>query len=175
MRQLILTAIGRDRAGLVSALAEQVQSHGGTWEFSEMAELAGTFAGVVQVAVPAAQADAFIADLSRLDADLEVRVRPADEPTTTVTSTLHIELIADDRPGLVKEISTTLAHLGVGIGRLETSTRPAPMSGGQLFVLRAVAAVPADVAHAQVRTALENLSNELLVELRVDDEATEPA
>ncbi|PZO58332.1 MAG: transcriptional regulator, partial [Pseudoxanthomonas suwonensis] len=31
MTQLVLTAIGDDREGLVSALAEQVDLHGGNW------------------------------------------------------------------------------------------------------------------------------------------------
>ncbi|MFV0425414.1 MAG: glycine cleavage system protein R [Beutenbergiaceae bacterium] len=164
MRQLILTVIGDDRAGLVAALADVVQAHGGTWEFSEMAELAGTFAGVVQVAIPAENQTRFIDVVGRLDLDLEVRIRAAQVPEPA-RSDLRIELIADDQPGLVQQVSSTLAELGVGISRLETSTQPAPMAGGQLFVLRANAVLPPDVSRDRVRVALENLSQELMVDL----------
>src|SRR5215510_7265224 len=50
---LVLTVIGDDRVGLVQALADAVSTHGGNWEQSQMAELAGKFAGIVVVTVPA--------------------------------------------------------------------------------------------------------------------------
>src|SRR5690606_26345178 len=52
MSTLVLTVIGDDRAGLVNAVAEVVARHGGNWERSQMAELAGKFAGIVLVTVP---------------------------------------------------------------------------------------------------------------------------
>ncbi|HAM44044.1 MAG TPA: amino acid-binding ACT protein, partial [Propionibacteriaceae bacterium] len=64
MPMLILTVVGDDRAGLVAALAEVVSAHGGNWERSELAELAGTFAGIVEVSVPAAAAAALTAALN---------------------------------------------------------------------------------------------------------------
>ena len=47
MPRLVLTVIGDDRSGLVEALANVVTNHGGNWEHSQMAELAGKFAGIV--------------------------------------------------------------------------------------------------------------------------------
>ena len=44
--------IGDDRAGLVNALADVVSAHEGNWERSQLAELAGKFAGIVEVSVP---------------------------------------------------------------------------------------------------------------------------
>ena len=49
MATLVLTVIGDDRAGLVNALADVVTAHGGNWERSQLAELAGKFAGIVLV------------------------------------------------------------------------------------------------------------------------------
>lgn len=166
MQTLILTAIGQDRAGLVAALAEVVRFHGGNWEHAEMAELGGTFAGVVQVSIPAGRVDAFIADLDTVDTDLDVQVRLA-APTVTNVATLRIDLVADDRPGIVDEISRALAALGVSIHRLDTNTAPAPMAGGQLFTLGADVVVPDATTPAEVRAALERLSHELMVDLTI--------
>ena len=58
MATLVLTLIGDDRAGLVNAVAEVVARHGGNWERSQMAELAGKFAGIVLVTVPDDSVDA---------------------------------------------------------------------------------------------------------------------
>ncbi len=54
MTPLVLTLIGDDRAGLVSAVAGAVSEHGGNWDRSQMAELAGKFAGIVLVTIPPA-------------------------------------------------------------------------------------------------------------------------
>ena len=51
MTTLILTVAGADRPGLVAAVADVVDAHGGNWENSSLAELAGTFAGVIEVSV----------------------------------------------------------------------------------------------------------------------------
>ncbi len=40
----------------MAAVADVVDAHGGNWENSSLAELAGTFAGVIEVSVPTEQA-----------------------------------------------------------------------------------------------------------------------
>ena len=64
MPRLVLTVIGDDRSGLVRALADVVTEHGGNWEESQLAELAGKFAGIVVVSVPEARAEEFATALS---------------------------------------------------------------------------------------------------------------
>ena len=49
MTQLLLTAVGADRSGLVSDLSEIVAHYDGNWLDSRMARLAGAFAGIVLV------------------------------------------------------------------------------------------------------------------------------
>ena len=52
MTTLVLTLIGDDRPGLVSAVSGPVEACGGTWQRSQLARLAGKFAGSVLVSVP---------------------------------------------------------------------------------------------------------------------------
>ncbi len=162
----VLTAIGDDRAGLVSALAEVVASHGGNWERSRMSELAGKFAGIVQVSVPTERGDEFVAALEPLTGLLDVaaHVGRAGEPPTVQWA---LDLVGTDRPGIVREVSAVLAAHGVGIDDLDTQTRDAPMAGGVLFEATAVLDVPAGVDHEALRAALEAVANELMVELAV--------
>ena len=44
MTTLVLTVIGDDRSGLVSALSGAIADHDGSWERSQLARLAGKFA-----------------------------------------------------------------------------------------------------------------------------------
>ena len=79
MTTLVLTVVGADRAGLVAAVADVVDAHGGNWENSQLAELAGAFAGIIEVSVPTGRVDELRASLSRLDGLLTVAVHTSEE------------------------------------------------------------------------------------------------
>lgn len=172
MASLVLTAVGDDRPGLVNALSRLVTHHGGNWERSQMAELAGKFAGIVLVTVPDDRVSQLVADLDRLRADdlLDVRVeRAASGSTPRVATVVEVHLVGDDRPGIIREISGALASCGASIDELSTATSEAPMTGGLLFEARATVQVPSDVDLSALRAALEAVANELMVELTVSD------
>jgi glycine cleavage system regulatory protein len=167
MASLVLTAIGDDRAGLVSALADVVAAHDGNWERSQMAELAGKFAGIVLVTVPDARIDEMTTALVPLAGVLDVQVHiGGDEITDAQHFSLH--LLGNDRPGIVRELSTVLATHGINIDELSTETWEAPMSGGVLFEADAVLEAPADLDEATLRAALEAVANELMVEIELE-------
>ncbi len=168
MATLVLTVIGDDRAGLVNALADVVTEHGGNWERSQMAELAGKFAGVVVVTVADDRADELIASLEPLHGMLDVMVQ-SGIPEPHGSKRLVLELMGTDRPGIVREISQVLAAHDVSIEELTTSTREAPMAGGVLFEANAVLEVPLGTTRDTLRTALEAVANELMVEIELED------
>ena len=170
MAKLVLTAIGDDRAGLVSALAGPVADAGGNWLESQMARLAGKFAGIVLVEVPDGAVAALTAAVAGLGAEglLDVAVTPvADEGAAPGTAfTLH--LLGHDRPGIVHQVSQVLASHGVTIDQLQTGTIEAPMAGGLLFEADALVRAPAGLDEAALQAALEGLANELMVDLELD-------
>lgn len=164
MASLVLTAIGDDRAGLVSALADVVAEHGGNWEQSQMAELAGKFAGIVLVSVPDQHLDALVRALEPLASILDIQAHVGgDAPTDARPVALH--LLGNDRPGIVRELSSVLASIGVSIDQLATLTRPAPMAGGVLFEAEVVLEVPVELDDNDLRTILEGLAGELMVDI----------
>jgi glycine cleavage system regulatory protein len=166
---LVLTVVGDDRVGLVKALADVVSVNGGNWERSHLAELAGTFAGVVVVTVPDRQADRLRAALEPLDGLLNVAVRAAarEPKSATPPRQVRLELLGNDRPGIVAAVSGVLARHGVGVADLQTATREAPMAGGVLFEATAVLTAGSDVPLEAVRGDLEELASEILVDLSV--------
>ncbi len=167
MTTLVLTVIGDDRAGLVNALAEVVAAHGGNWEQSHLAELAGKFAGIVLVTVPDAHAEALTQALRPLAGMLDITAQRADSDDTPAEPTLTIELLGNDHPGMVREVTAVLTRHAVTIVEMLSATRQAPMAGGQLFEARVTAAVPDDADLGAVREDLELLAGELLVDLRL--------
>lgn len=166
MATLLLSVIGDDRAGLVNALADAVSAHGGNWERSQLAELAGKFAGIVQVRVADDRADELVAALRPLAGLLEVAVHSTgDEPAAEPTTSVSIDLIGNDHPGIVRDVSAVLARHGISIERLLTETREAPMMGGRLFEAHLTAGVPQEFDLGGVQADLERLAAEILVDI----------
>lgn len=164
---LLLTVVGTDRVGLVEALAKRVAAAGGNWESSRMARLAGQFAGIVLVTIDDARADALVAELRGLDsAGLQVLARTIKPPASTVGGErVQLELTGADRPGIVRDVSQILASRGINVEELESELASAPMSGEALFKASALLTVPPSVALSDLRSALEALGGELMVDL----------
>jgi glycine cleavage system regulatory protein len=167
----ILTVIGDDRPGLVSAISAPINAHGASWERSQMSRLAGKFAGIVLVSVADARLDVLVADLEALNAQgLHVTLERTDEPVEPESQRLHLELLGADHPGIVAEISASLAERQVSIEELSTDVLDAPMAGGTLFEARAVLRAPPATSTDELRSMLEGLADELMVEIRLSDD-----
>jgi glycine cleavage system regulatory protein len=164
---LVLTIIGPDRPGLVQALSRAVADHGANWLESRMARLAGQFAGIVRIEVAEEDAEALSAALRSLEG-LRVQVEAAGVPSDTEAPVVVLELLGQDRPGIVREISHALASRQVNVEELETECTSAPMSGETLFRARARLRLPPDVAEETLRETLEKLADELMVDLTLE-------
>ena len=168
-QHLVLTVIGDDRPGLVGELAAAISSHGGNWLQSSMAQLAGKFAGIVEVAVPEAQAEALQTALAKITG-LKVTVEPAASQKSALTGRrLKLALVGHDRVGIVREVSMVLANHAVNVESLETHTSSAPMSAAVLFHATAeLTAAPGLDAGALTRE-LERISHDLMVDITLDE------
>jgi glycine cleavage system regulatory protein len=78
---------------------------------------------------------------------------------------IHLEVVGNDRPGIVRDISRVLARHQVNIEELETDVTSAPMSGEALFRARASLRVPPGVTLEQLRGVLEALAGEIMVDV----------
>jgi len=166
MAQLVLTVVGDDRAGLVNALAGEVAAHGGNWERSELAELAGAFAGIVLVSVPDAQVAALTASLEALEGLLRVTTHSGAPTTASRGRSLAFTVIGNDRPGIVRDVTAAINDHALSIDSFHSRTLEAPMAGGTLFEAVVEVSLPSD-ADAAVTAALEQLAGEIQVDLTV--------
>ncbi len=166
---LVLTLIGPDRPGLVEAVAQAIVACGGNWVESRMARLAGKFAGVLRVELPAGATDSLREALARLETrGLRIVLEPSESATAVEPQqVMELELLGLDRPGLVREVSGLLAAQHINVEELVTDRSSAPMSAEMMFRARARLAVPAGVDLAAVRDSLERLAGDLMVEIRL--------
>jgi glycine cleavage system regulatory protein len=165
---LVLTVIGDDRPGLVGELSAAIAAHQGNWLESSMSRLAGKFAGIVRVAVPAAQAGALQAALGQLAA-LKVMAEASAEKSVAAGRRLKLALVGHDRIGIVREVSQVLAKHAVNVEKLETHTASAPMSAETLFHAQAELAATASLDARALKAELERLSDDLMVDITLDE------
>jgi glycine cleavage system regulatory protein len=174
MATFTLTCVGDDRHGLVSALSAPISAHGASWERSQMARLAGKFAGILLLEVADDRADDLVTDLTALaDVGLHVTLERTDEPAGHASVRLGLELIGADHPGIVAEISGALADQHIGFEELHTDVREAPMAGGMLFEAHAVLQAPPTTDVEDLREKLEAIADELMVDIKLSDAETD--
>jgi glycine cleavage system regulatory protein len=170
MTSLVVTLIGPDRPGMVSALSDAATAHGANWTDSLMANFAGQFAGIVQLDVPAEKCEALLAALRALESPgLHLTVaRAAGASVATATRRITLDLLGHDRPGIIQSISSQLAAHGVSIDSLSTHIASGAMSGEQMFQMKAQLTMPMALDVGTLQAALEGLANELMVDISFD-------
>jgi glycine cleavage system regulatory protein len=166
---LVMTVIGADRPGLVQLVASRVADHGGNWLESRMCHLGGQFAGILRVEVAAERVDELVGALHRLEKDgLRVIVHAeGGAPVKGAGSVATLELVGQDRPGILRSVSGVLAAHGVNVEELSSERVSAPMGGGILFQAHATVLVPAQANLAAVRADLEKIAADLMVDLKL--------
>lgn len=158
-------AIGDDRPGLTQSLADAIVEAEGNWLESHFGTLGGKYVGSVLVDLPGQALSRLQDAANRMDASgFHVSIVPTAAASAPTGQSLGFELVGRDRPGIVREVSTALASLGVSIDDLETATEKGAMFGGTLFRAKARVLVPEGTALDDVRHALENISGEIMVD-----------
>ncbi|ARR54808.1 glycine cleavage system transcriptional repressor [Rhizorhabdus wittichii] len=172
-QSVILTVVGSDRPGLTRALADAVYAAGGNWLESHLARLGGKYVGSVLVELPGDRLAELEAAALAIDAEgLSVALVPAAAPGgDRGGQPLGIEIVGQDRPGIVREVTTVLAGLEVNIEDFTSEIEGSAWSGAPLFRGRARLLLPAAVTTDQVRAALEEISGEIMVDFNRQAEA----
>lgn len=168
---VVLTIVSDDRPGIVESLSQVLQDHGGNWAESTMLSLAGKFAGILLASLPPQQVESFMQALRGLQSEgMHIVAQGTSEQRSAgAVREFTLDLVGQDRRGIVHDISEVLARHHVNVQELDTECRSASMSGEMLFHAKARLLVPAAASIGQLRRDLENLANELMVDITLDD------
>ncbi len=167
---LVMTVIGSDHPGIVNLLSDVAQRFAANWVGSRMASLAGQFAGIVHLEVPTQNAESLASALRGLaSSGLHVVIAMGDSSVALAGQRLvRLELVGNDRPGIVRDLSGRLARRGVSIEELHTEVVSAAMSAGQLFRVKALLAVPEALSNDELKCELEASATEMMVDIELD-------
>ncbi|MBU3020886.1 glycine cleavage system protein R [Aestuariibacter sp. A3R04] len=169
MQSLIITIMGKDKPGLVDALAKCVYRHDANWLGSSFAHMAGHFTGFVEVHVPSEKHDELVAALNSLP-DLTVQSVSIAEKTAPLHDTLAVEVMGNDKPGIVQELTHILNQFNLNIVSFDSRCESAPNWGSLMFKAKAVIAVSENFDDSALQTALEGIANDLVVDINTNQE-----
>lgn len=167
MNQLVITIVGKDHPGIVESLSAVVAQHDGNWLSSSMSNLAGQFAGIIEVTVADDRREALAAAFNELPG-LKVRSVVGDTPTEVGEFPMaELEVVGSDHPGIVKRLTKVLKDNGVNLLQFATWTESAPNSGEELF--RAVAEFEMFPAldMESLKADLEELAEDIAVDIEL--------
>jgi len=159
-----------DRPGLVETLSSIISEHQGNWLESRLTHLAGKFAGIVHLQVSKSHVDALRQALEALQQQgwvINIEQSQVQEIATNNPTQMQLNIVGNDRPGIVKEISQVLSTLQVNVLDLATHFESAAMSAEALFKTQARVQLPNQLDEDELRDKLENLSNDLMVEVKL--------
>ncbi len=163
MNHIVISCIGSDQAGIVETLSKIIKEHQGNWQVSSLHHLSGFFAGVIEVAVEKSKTQALISSLKNIE-NLHCQIEVAESVSEKVNTNLVLELTANDRAGIVQEISSVIHHQGGNLIKLISSQSSAAHTGQLLFNAKVqVAMNETDVD--ELVGALEHIADDLMVDI----------
>ena len=171
LKTILITVSGPDRPGMVSALAEVVAAHDGNWLESRMANLGGQFAGIIRIEVDEfRQEDLLTAAQALHSSALNVALLPVEDTHILPAGRdVELELIGQDHPGIVRDISRVLSDAGVSVQAFDSFLEEASMAGGMLFHAHAHLSVPEQLGTEQLHERLQSLSDSLMIDINLVD------
>jgi len=168
---LVVSIVGADRRGIVSLLADRAERFGANWAASRMTRLAGEFAVTVHFEVPRENADALATALRGLaSSGLQVVIARSDGASVpTSLRVVELELVGEDRLGIVSKLTKMLAERDISIENIHTEIVRSGMSGKQTFKIEAHLLVPAALSVDALQRELGTLAREMMVDIALGE------
>lgn len=172
MAQIILTAVGADRPGLVADLTKHVHEAGASLADSRMVNLRGHFAllALVEGSDEAVGAARSALSASATSMGLRLEVQAIDKAAAAAPGSVpyRLKTYSVDQPGIVARVTDVLRRHKVNVEELETRVESAPFAGTPLFLLEAIVTLPAGTSARKLRDDLSGLGDAIGCDVDLD-------
>lgn len=162
--QLVITALGDDRPGIVDELSNALVKHNLNIEDSRMSVLGGEFAVLLLVSGSQQSIDDFVADTASLEQSLNMKIQVKTTRSDTSATALvpyTVEVVAIDHPGIVHKLASFFSSQQINIVDLHTERYAAAHTATPMFAVNMTIGVPADIAIKTLREEFIDMCDEL--------------
>lgn len=161
---LVVSAMGKDRPGLIFELSRGIRDCGSSIRDSRMAVLGGEFAMVMLLSGNWNAIAKVESLLPRLEKNLDLTIQSRrTEPRQNVNNLIPyaVEVVSMDTPGIVHDIADFFSRRSINIEDLYTASYQAPHTGTPMFSLHMTVGIPADMAIAALRGEFMDFCDDL--------------
>jgi len=151
---LVITAIGKDRPGIVDELTKAILDSGCNIEDSRMTVLGGEFAILLLVSGKWNELAKYEDSISVLQKRLQLTItatRTEETKSKLTVMAYSVEVLSIDQPGIVHELANFFSKREINIRELNTCRYAAAHTGAPMFSLTMTVNIPADVRIANLR------------------------
>jgi glycine cleavage system transcriptional repressor len=168
--ELVVTAIGPDRAGIASDFTGHVRAVGANLADSRMVNLRGHFALLSLVEGSPEALEGLKRRLREASSSLGLTFEFSAAPKADLRKGVPFRLktYSMDQPGIVHKVTTFLRERDINIEELETHLESAPFMGTPVFTMEIVMLVPTTANVKDLRRALEELGDTLNCDIDID-------
>lgn len=172
-RWFALSAIGRDRPGIVADLAELIYECDCNLEDSSMTILGSEFAVLLLLTGEGSDVEQRLSSACKRvewEKRLTVFFRPLEGAPTSYGSAHRArpyELVAVgvDKSGIVARVARCLASHAVNVTQLITASRPEPETGTPIYSMKIQLDMPQETDEAELRRQLDAVAVDLNVDI----------
>jgi glycine cleavage system transcriptional repressor len=171
MTQLVITAVGPDKPGIVGEISSRIHSAGGNILDSRMVNLRGQFSLMALIEVDEASTDDLNKDLSQIGQrlGLVLNIIPQINPSPPAEGLRYrLKTYSADQPGIVARLTGLLRSFGINIEELSAWQESAPFAGHPIFLCEIYVTVPSKVSLSTLRSELNRLCDELNCDLDLE-------
>jgi glycine cleavage system transcriptional repressor len=172
-RWFALSAIGRDRPGIVADLAELIYECDCNLEDSSMTILGSEFAVLLLLTGEGADVEQRLSSACKRvewEKRLTVFFRPLDgEPLSYGVShharPFELQAVGVDKAGIVARVARCLASRQINITHMSTASRPEPGTGTPIYHMKICMDVPEQVDQGALRHELDTVAQSLHIDI----------
>jgi glycine cleavage system transcriptional repressor len=163
-KNLVISALGNDRPGIVNQLSKTILNAGGNIADSRMMVLGGEFAIMLLVTGSEEGIASIQSSLNKLGEELGLTIT-AKETNTPDNKKERlpycVNVVSMDHPGIVHDITDFLSSHNLNIEEIETRTYPAAHTGTPMFSLEMTISVPAESSVRSLREEFMTFCDDL--------------
>lgn len=169
--KLVISAITQDRPGIVNKISRFVSEADCNIEDSRMMVLGGSFAILMMVSGSELAIKKLQAQEQALNTALGSSVQmhmTAERTLSEQARPYHIEVVALDHPGIVRELSEFIASRNINIESLNTETYAAPHTGSTMFRLEMIVNIPVAIKMSEFRHSLGDFCDQKNLDIQIE-------
>lgn len=158
----LVNICGKSHPDLLKGLMDESLQLGANWLSSKVSYLEGYISALIKIEVDNNQQDALKMMFTQSD-DITVSFSEAPSDVESRKSLLKLVVDAEDRPGIVNELTRLFNDFGVELLKLNSQSLCAYGLGSTMFTADISLSCPAGLSHSDLITALESLGKDIVV------------